>query len=330
MKTAFNPNRLISLDLHGQHQQLNATAVCPLREALGKNLLQPNTPVLYTNRNDSVLVFQTRHFALYNVIQSTGEEPAWMATFCSICNAGMSFSPVVDGIRYDFYGAGFYDAMTLLADKQTGSYWNHITGECIAGKMEGTRLEQLSNLTHTKAESVVELHPDALLIISSLDAGRASMDDLAEGLRTQPEPEWLPALHDSLDSDTEDTRLPRLEMGLGVWTPTIARFYPFKIIHALDNLLFDEIDGEPVVIYIDPETASPSALFTNATSGVWRGESLMLDNGQMLKDGGLFAQGQAVPTQRPLQLFQRWYGFAMTFRNCQIYTADHITNTIPY
>lgn len=324
MPTEFNPNRFIALDLHGEHQQLNVTEMQPLHEALAKQQVQPNTPVLYTNRNDTILVFQTRHFALYNVLQSTDAVSPWMATFCSVCNAGMSFSPIVDNVRYDFYGAGFYDAMTLLADKQTGSYWNHITGECIAGKMRGTRLHQLANLTHSTAEAVAKIHPQALLVISSLDAGRAPMNDFAEGLRTLPQPEWPPELHKTLDANAEDTRLPRLEMGLGIWTSKTAHFYPFKTINMLDNILFDEIDGERLLVYVDPETFTPSALFTDATSATWRGETLMLNNGQMIKDGSLVARGDVLPTKRPLQLFQRWYGFSITFSGCKIYAAAGI------
>jgi len=330
MSTEFNPNRFITLDLHGTHQRLNATERQPLTEALEKHQLQPNTPVLYTERNDAILVFQTRHFALYNVIQSTGDESLWMATFCSVCNAGMSFSPVVDHVRYDFYGAGFYDAMTLLADEQTGSYWNHITGECIAGKMKGTRLHQLANLTHSTADAVAKIHPNAQLVISSLDAGRAKMDDYAEGLRTLPQPDWLPVLHDTLDANAEDTRLPRLEMGLGVWTAKTAHFYPFKTINMLDNILFDEIDGERLLVYVDPETFTPSALFTDATSAEWRGETLILDNGQMIKEGSLIAHGNVLPTKRPLQLFQRWYGFSITFSGCKIYTTAGIPNAATF
>lgn len=326
MTTEFNPNRFIALDLHGPHQYFRSSEMQPLTEALAKQTIQPKTPVLYTQRNDALLVFQTRHFALYNVIQSASDDSAWMATFCSVCNAGMSFSPVVDDVRYDFYGAGFYDAMTLLADTQTGSYWNHITGECIAGKMRGTRLKQLTNLTHSNAETVAGLHPDAQLIVSSLDAGRAAMDDFAEGLRTLPEPDWLPILHDTLDTTQEDARLPRLEMGLGVWTPTSARFYPVRTINLLDNMLFDEIDGERFVVYIDPDTLTPAALYTDATSAVWRGETLVLNNGQVVKDGGLTMRGDSLPTKRPLQLFQRWYGFSLTFPGCKIYAASPLSS----
>lgn len=328
MLTEFNPNRFIPLGFHGEQQQVNVTRLQPLAAALEQNLLSPNAPVLYTNRDDRVLVFQTRHFSLYNVMQSAHGDPPWMATFCAICNAGMSFSPVIDGVRYDFYGAGFYDAMTLLADKQTGSYWDHITGECIAGAMQGASLQHLASMTHSKAAVVAQIFPEAQLAISSLDAARAGLDDLAETLRTHPQPQWLPELDNSINPDHEDKRLPRLEMGLGVWTPTTRRFYPFKLIHALDNRLFDEIDGKRLLVYVDPETFNPAALFTDATDGDWRGETLVLNNGQSLRNSALMEHGAALPVRRPLQLFQRWYGFSMTFPNCEIYTAQTLATSI--
>jgi hypothetical protein len=328
MRTEFNPNRFIPLGFHGEQQQIHVSTLHPLVTTLEQNQLAPSTPVLYTNRDGKVLVFQTRHFSLYNVMQSGDEVAPWMATFCAICNAGMSFSPVIDGVRYDFYGAGFYDAMTLLADTQTGSYWDHITGECIAGKMKGARLQHLATMTHAKADVVAQIYPEAQVVLSSLDAGRAGLDNLAEDLRTQPQPNWLPELNNSLDPDLEDKRLPRLEMGLGVWTGKTRRFYPFKTIHALDNLLFDDADGEQLLVYIDPETFNPSALFTDATSGTWRGESIMLNNGQVVQNSALYEQGDLRPMRRPLQLFQRWYGFSITFPGCDIYTAKKLVTSI--
>lgn len=321
MRTPFNPDRFIPLDFHGEGQQVNVTELRPLSEALKQNVLFPNTPVLYTTRNDTIYVFQTRHFSLYNVMQNLLDPSPWMATFCAVCNAGMSFSPVLDGKTYDFYSAGFYDAMTLLADKQTRSYWDHITGECIEGELKGKRLERLSNMTHATASVVEAMFPDAKLVVSSLDAGRATMDDLAEGLRTQEKPEWLPFLTGSIDATMEDTRLARLEMGLGVWVGKDAQFFPFRTIHMQDNIVFDEVGGQRVLVYVDPDTTTPAAIFTEAKTARWRGDVLVLDNGESIDNGRLMKDGEVIPSKRPLQLFQRWYGFAITFPGCRIFKS---------
>lgn len=319
MLIPFNPQRLVKLDFHGENQYLVVKQMEPLKDALARGQVQPSTPVLLTTRNDTQVVFQTRHFSLYNVMQGQVGGQPWMATFCAICNGGTSFSPVIDGKVYTFYGAGFYDAMTLLADHQTGSYWDHITGECVAGELKGARLELLANLLHTQAGQVAESHPQALLAITSLDPAQAPLEALAESIRTEQEPTWLPGLVDA--EMVEDTRLPRLEMGLGVWTKSTARFYRFKQLHALDNILFDEIEGERFMIYVDPDTLTPTAIFTDATSARFRGDTLLLDNGQSIRQGVLIQSGEPQPMKLPLQLFQRWYGFSITFPGCEIYTT---------
>jgi hypothetical protein len=321
----FNPNRLIPLELNGDDQHLTITELIPLRAAIRDGRLSASAPVLYTARGtphgQTDLVFETRHFSLYNVMQGVSDGEAWLATFCAVCNAGMSFSPIVDGVTYTFYGAGFYDAMTLLADIQTRSYWDHITGVCISGAMQGARLDYLSSMTHSRAGVIALTKPDAQWAVSALDAQRAPLIDVAEAMRTSDQPMWLPAMRDSLDLDVEDTRLPRLEMGLGVWTGGDARFYRFQTMHMLDNHLFDTLNGERLLVYVDPDTLTPAALYTEATRAEWRGDALILDNGARVQNGALIVGGVEQPARRPLQLFQRWYGFSTTFAGCTIYRA---------
>jgi hypothetical protein len=237
----------------------------------------------------------------------------------------MSFSSFVRDKVHTFYGAGFYDGMTLLSDHQTGSYWDHLTGECVAGELQGERLELLSNMLHTTAEHLAQRQPNARLAITALDAGRAGLDDLAETIRTAPQPPWLPQLQESVT--VEDNRLPRFEMGLGVWTDGCARFYPFTALHARDNRIFDQIDGKGILVYVDPDTLVPTALYTEASDGNWRGETLVLENGQRLREGVLYEENTPQPMTLPMQLFQRWYGFSITFPGCEIYANNRIAPT---
>ncbi len=319
MTKKFNPLRLVQLDFHGQSQRFTITVAQPLAQVLAANDLHDHTSVLYTQQGDDVFVFRTSHFSLYNVMQGKFHDEPWMASFCAVCNAGMSFSPVVNGRELEFYGVGFYDAMVLLADRQTGSYWDHLTGECIYGELEGTVLRQLSTMNHSNAGQVLKLYPDAKFVITALTPDKAQLEDFAESLRIAVEPQWFPQILGSLD--VEDARLPRFEMGLGVWTNSTARFYPFKTMHALNNILFDEIDGQRLLVYVDPDTTNPSALFTDATSAVWRGDALQLNTGQTILNGGLFSRGESLPMNRPLQLFQRWFSFSITFPDCEVYPA---------
>lgn len=317
MRTPFNPLRLVRLDFHGQSQRFGITETRPLAHTLDDHTLQDNTSVLWTQQGDSVYVFRTSHFSLYNVMQGKLSDEAWMASFCAVCNAGMSFSPIVNGQVLEFYGVGYYDAMTLLADQQTGSYWDHLTGECVYGTLEGTQLRQVSTMNHSSAGQVNTLYPDAQFVVTALTPDKAQFEQFAETLRVARDPQWFPQIMGSLETD--DTRLPRFEMGLGVWSSGTARFYPFRALHASDNLLFDDFDGRRLLVYTDPESTNPAALFTDAASAEWRGEVLALNNGQVIQNGGLRQRGELLPMERPLQLFQRWYSFSITFPGCDVY-----------
>lgn len=45
-----------------------------------------------------------------------------------------------------------------------------------------------------------------------------------------------------------------------------------------------------------------------------------LDNGAIVRDGVLFDRGgKRAATERPDQVFTRWYGFALTFPGCEIF-----------
>jgi hypothetical protein len=323
MTKPFNPNRLVQFPIDPHTQRIVTDKFIPIQEAIDSGQLPANAPVLYTDREEGILVFRTRHMVV-EVMQGAIKNTPFMAAFCSACNAGMSFSPIIEGKVYDFHGIGMYDAMTTICDMQTNSYWEVVTGECFGGPMRGARLNLLSNMLHSVASVVARATPTALYAITKLTPLFTAVSIYNEAQRLGKIPSWTPktpVIGASYDPEAEDTRLPRLEMGLGLWTDEVKRFYPVKLIYAKNNFLFDQIGGKPVLIYIDPESSNPAALYTEATGAVWRGESLALNNGQVLRDGNLTEKGTPVPVNRPLQLFQRWYGFSITFPGCEVWQS---------
>ena len=62
------------------------------------------------------------------------------------------------------------------------------------------------------------------------------------------------------------------------------------------------------------------ALYSKAKSCAWVGDMLRLDSGEMVRGGALEdPQGKRLDAARPMQMFTRWYGFAYTFPECEIY-----------
>ena len=118
----------------------------------------------------------------------------------------------------------------------------------------------------------------------------------------------------------EDARRPRMDIGLGIWTDSTHRYYPMDIIAERDNALIDEIDGRQVLIYIEPDSLTPVAVFVNATSVTWSQDEVRLDTGATVSAGVIqAADGTVRAGEQPLQMFTRWYGFALTFPGCQVF-----------
>lgn len=294
-----------------------------LANALEADMIPPDARVMFIELpNGGVLVFQTLHLAFHHVVQGEHEGLPWMVSFCVVCNAGAAFSPLVNGTPHHFAGNAMYNAMTLLSDQETGSYWNHITGECLHGTLQGGKLTPFGVLSPLTAQETLDAHPDARLIFSQLNR-RQQLDAEDEYRFTLTDPKDA-VLSDMLVKTLdvrEDTRLPRLDMGLGVWTKDTARYYPYTRLNVHNNVLIDVIDGRRLVVYIDPVSSNPGAFYTDAYRAVWRGSDLNLGTGDVLRGGVLITGEGKVAPERPKQMFVRWYAFAFTFPGCDIYAG---------
>ncbi|MDZ4768217.1 MAG: DUF3179 domain-containing (seleno)protein [Chloroflexota bacterium] len=289
----------------------------PLTAMLAQGVVQENTPLLTMSLHDRVITFITTQAVYRHVIYGSVEGVPWMVSFCSVCNSGAAFSPVVDTRVHTFGVGGMYDAMVLLYDQESGSYWDHITGRCLHGTLRGRQLTRLSNLLHTTVRQVLIEHPDAVLGQSVLSPAQQASGEEDGGWRMEAQPAWSKGLAATLAD--EDTRLPRLEMGLGVWSDTSRYYYPISRLYGANNVIFTTLDGRGLLVYIDPESGTPMALFTDASGYEWRHHTLLLNNGDSVRDGVVFTKSGVRQSDRPLQLFSRWYGFAIKFPGCGIY-----------
>jgi len=66
-------------------------------------------------------------------------------TFCPLCNTAIVFDRRLDGLVYDFGVSGNLRHSDLVMwDRQTESWWQQATGECIVGTLAGKRLTMLT------------------------------------------------------------------------------------------------------------------------------------------------------------------------------------------
>jgi hypothetical protein len=117
-----------------------------------------------------------------------------------------------------------------------------------------------------------------------------------------------------------DTRMPEMQLGLGVWVNRNARFYSTQMLKEHDNAVIDTLGQERLLVYVDPVTHVPAAHRCNASSYRWEGDTLVLDTGERIHNGFVqigFSEKRALDA--PNQQFVRWYAFAFKFPDCGIY-----------
>ncbi len=304
--------------------ELDSANAQPLQDALMAQTITPDARLLTFEQDGRLYALPMTIILAYNVVQgqaktAAGQTQPWMLTFCNACNTGMLFNPVVDGQLLHFRRRGAYDGLLLIWDEETDSYWQHITGRCMHG---ASRDQQLETLTTTRQMSALEagaLHSNTLLLTSPLSPEQEHISRAMEKMRANPD-----RVEEQITSTIgrEDTRRPRFELGLGIWTHGISRFFPLVLLHTTNNMLITEFDGRPLLIYQTPDAISPVAAFIETKHAAWEGSLLRLDHGAYIQNDLYHtADKQVVALECPQQLLMRWYGFALTFPDCVIATV---------
>jgi hypothetical protein len=210
-----------------------------------------------------------------------------------------------------------YNGLILLGDQESGSYWDHITGECVFGPLKGYKLSTFP-LLQMNAAQALSSYPTIQVTISKLTAFQRVIAFFMEWSRKSKRG-FFPSVFKKTMGE-EDTRCSLMDKGFGIWTDTTHRYYPAEVLRKHGGALIDELDGRRVIIFIDPTSSIPGALYTNATKCTWQDKSLHLDTGEIIRGSTLYdMQGVAKKSERPMQLFSRWYGFAYTFPGCEVY-----------
>ena len=234
-----------------------------------------------------------------------------------MCSCGVSSTPVVEGRTYHFAARGLYNGGLLLGDWESGSFWHHITGECVYGPLRGRRY-QVSPLVHAIARDVLEALPNAQVSVSSMSRRQRAVvrgQEMALRLLRGRLPPGF-----QLTMGPEDPRRPRMQTGLAVWTDGAQRFYPIDELRARGGAVIDELDGRRMLVFVDSASGRPVCLRTDATGLVWQDETIELDTGETVRGGILrTAQGATGTGMRPMQSIVCWYTFAYTFPGGQIY-----------
>ena len=225
-------------------------------------------------------------------------------------------APSVDGVVHTFVEHGLYDGLFLMRDEETGTYWDHLTGEAVYGPQVGTVLE-VANLLHSRAGQVLANNPDALVALSDRTS-RTDEDMGVSSLLSRVGGRLSRMFRSTVEE--EDDRLPTMDIGMGIWQGEEARYYSYERVMAEDRAVLDSFQGRRMLVFLDPSSYVLSSFYVDADSVSWDDDVLRMTNGQYIEGSVLYdPDGNRTEAARPLQIFTRWYGFALTFPDAEIY-----------
>lgn len=311
----FDESRAILLDQPEPEGYFVETYV-PLQDALEEQVIHPQEHCLIATHDGLTLVLPTLALIYHHVAQGKHADLNWMVTFCALCNAGALFDAELNGMTLRFAAQGYYNTMTLIADEDTQSYWNHLTGACVTGERVGKQLTQLSSLLQMRAGDAANAFPDAQFTCMSLPDELIEISKQWDQYRLADNPDYGDLLN---TGEVVDDRLPRNDIGLGIWTKDTKRYYSRKSLYAAHQVIIDELDGRTIVVCTDSGIGLATAFYCDTTQAkIYDGE-VILDNDQIYTRGVLYRNGVPVQVERPKQNAIRWFGFSSIFPDCEVY-----------
>jgi hypothetical protein len=216
--TAFDVNRIAGNFAGKIFKTLFQPKHIPIEKALKQGLIKVDTELLIVKLDHEIVVsFSKPLMGFYHFAEGYINEKPYMLAFCIICNSGMVLNPEVNGKMLRFEVAGVYNGMVQMVDKETNSYWDHITGECLHGKHKGYQLEVIhSHLVLTAAE-LAKNYPKAQYGVPNLNFIQRFLAKLQNSNTSVKGKGFMPFFFRNSMVKIDD-RLPEMEMGLGLWT----------------------------------------------------------------------------------------------------------------
>ncbi len=167
------------------------------------------------------------------------------AAYCPACRSGYVFDPVVDGLRLTFEPVSVRRRNMIMRDRETGTIWQHETGEALMGKFKGRTLKilggELSNWKAWRTE-----HPGTTACARPRGYRHPSpMGPVFERLLDHG-PKYVvgPGLAGL------DRRLDPHAMIAGITIGDLAKAYPMDLLQK-QMIIRDQVGGHPVVIFYD-------------------------------------------------------------------------------
>jgi hypothetical protein len=212
--------------------------------------LDAREPVAVVELQGEVRAYPLQILTWHEIINDEiGGEPV-AVTYCPLCNSTVALRREIEGEPVEFGTTGMLrNSDLVMYDRKTESWWQQITAEAVVGELTGQRLDVLPSQILAWDE-FQRLHPEGAVLSRDTgferDYGRNPYTAYDRDPKSQP----------FLFEGEPDRSLPPKERVAAIKTGSeSAVVYPFSRL-ADEAPINDEVDGEPVVVFFDPDVAS--------------------------------------------------------------------------
>lgn len=131
--------------------------------------LRDDEPVLAFELGGEARAYPVEILTWHEIVNDTVAGTPVAVTYCPLCNSAIAFDRRLGARVLDFGTSGrLYRSALVMYDRQTESLWTHYTGQAVAGRLTGERLQALPVSTVSWAD-FRDAHRDALVL--SRDTG---------------------------------------------------------------------------------------------------------------------------------------------------------------
>ena len=307
-------------DFRGMFEALTDPKIIPAAQLTE---LGDDEEVLGLTVNGASRAYPARFIAWHHIVNDVvGGKPV-AVTYCSVCNSGVAYDPVVDGKRRLFNVFGLFRGVMAMVDPSTETVWSHLVGEALIGPDKGKTLLALP-VVNTTWGDWKRLHPDTTTPAWDARYRRYYSQKVVSGQ------DFLPPMFRPTLSGLRDDRLAPNALVLAVRVAGQARAYPYAALAKAPDVVQETVGGTPLVAFYTPQPQT-SAAFDRRLDG------RMLDFARGPGTPGLFTdtqthsqwtvEGRSVAgplagrqLTRLFSLQSEWYGWSAYFPQTTVYT----------
>lgn len=223
----------------------------------GKRMFYEHEPVIAVAINDQAKAYPLNMLTMHEMSNdSLGGVPI-LPTYCPLCNSSVVYDRRVeiDGqqelLHFEVSGMLRQSDM-IMADQETETWWQQLTGEAMVGKLTGQRLSTIPSMVISVGE-FFESYPEGLIL--SVSTGVGLDDRYGKNPYTHYDKEDGLPYGRYFDKEKIDERLPAMERVIDVQTGEGYKIYPFGVLEEL-KVINDHLGDKNIVIFYKSGTVS--------------------------------------------------------------------------